>query len=743
MKFFCVRLEITPLNQSNDIITENLVGKIKNDIQFEELITMKEIYQNENFIKFYESIPKHKFTLIPDFYTKDIKEKFDMYGGIYNVLIEGKTFEVKILFYKFKNSALITKEDIQKFELIFNQAYYIENNILDMRYHNYRLQLFFQILNKEKLYNLNYKEKEFAKTKLYDYQRHNMSIIHSLEKNPIPIKLNVNGNLIYNYDLGITYDFTAKKFISQEDIPTHYVRGGLVMDETGLGKTYQMILLATENMDERTLILVPDHIKEHWLSQFKKHITIPLEELTNIDLMTFSEFNLVKKNQDYKRLIVDEIHELYKSHQNIFEKVIQLKVRYRWGMSATPFVSAESLFNLLKFFVGKNLLNSRSANIPSIQNELIKIFIKNTKENTKKELNLPPVEIKDIFVEMDHMQKTIYESEKKTMNGTLSLRQLLCDIQLRFGSEAEQSMTPNQLKNVVLEKYKSDYELKVKEKEVIEDQMNKLIETAEKAKKEKKSFIEEIELKRRIHTFEISINKKKEEIVHYKNAYDYYRTNINKIESLIKKDSDKEEVEEIDEDEICPICMNEYEPPISYFKKCGHFFCKSCVDHMTTLTSSEMKCPMCRTNHSKSELNIIDNVVDITSSSKCLEIVTLIRNSEKRFIVFTQFSRLIDNLNALFARNNIKSMNYSRFKNSTKKDSVQVIILSSEENASGIDLSFISDVIIFEPFEDHYYCKEIEKQLIGRCDRIGQKNKVTVHRYICKNTIEEEIYSKF
>lgn len=740
MKFFCVRLEINPLNQQNDIITENMVGKIKHELDFEELSQSDRIYKNENFISFINSIEKNKFIMIPDFITNDVKKNFDIYGGIYNHIEDGKTFEIKILFYQFKNTALLTKEDIKKFELIFRQAYYIDNNILEMKYHNYRLQMFVQILNKEKIYNLNYKENNFAKTKLYDYQRHNMSIIHSLERNPICIKLHDGGNLIRNYGLDIIYDHTANKFISIDDIPSNYVRGGLVMDEIGLGKTYQMILLATDRIDKKTLILVPDHIKEHWLNQFLTHITIPLEELTNIDLMTFSEFNTLKKVDNYDRIIVDEIHELYTSKPNLFDKVVQLKVRYRWGMSATPFVSSESLFNLLVFFCGKKFVNQTYANIPVVQDELMKIFIKNTKENTKKELNLPPVEIKDVFVEMDHTQKTIYESEKKTMSGTLKLRQLICDIQLRFGNEAEQTLTPSQLKNVVLEKYKSDYESKVKEKEVLEDQIKKIIETSEKAKKEKKTFLDDFELKRRITTIETAISKKKEEIHNYKNAYDYYRNNINVIESLIKKDKDGND---IDEDEVCAICMGEYDPPISYFKKCGHFFCKACVDHMTSIQTTDVKCPMCRTSHFRSDINIINNVVDITSSSKSLEIITLIKSTEKRFIVFTQFSKLIDNLNSLFLRNNINSMNYSIFKNTADKDSVQVIILSSEENASGIDLSFISDVIIFEPFEDHYYCKEIEKQLIGRCDRIGQKNKVNVYRYICKDTIEQEIYSKF
>ncbi len=756
MKFFCVKLEITRADQvvnpqshyrSNDIMTDNLIGKIKNDIDLEQLAISDKIYKNEKFFEFLSSTVIHEFTTVAYFYSPEVREKFNIYGGIYNILEDGKTFKVKILFYNLKESELISKDDIKNFDLIFMQAYFIENNILNMVYHNYRLSLFLQDLNKEKIYNMSYTENGLAKTKLYDYQRHNMSIINDCEKNPTRIRAFVGGNLIYDYGHGITFDHTTKKFIDSKSMEEHYINGGIIMDETGLGKTLQMIYLATDNNDQKTLIIVPDHIKEHWNDQFKQHIIVPLHQLKNISLMSFTEFNLTSSYKEYDRVIVDELHELYKSHPAIFEKIVGMKFKYRWGVTATPFISDDSLFNIMKFCMGKKLLNERIANVPAIQDELVGIFIKNTKQNTKKELNLPPVKIQDIFVDLDHMQKTIYECEKKTQNGTLGLRKLLCDIQLRFGTEAEQTMTPGQLKKVILEKYKLNYEEKLNEYKILSDQMTNLLRMRERLGSDGKIVIDDVEFTRRIETFKVAMERKNEEVVRYKTAYDYYRTNINKIEQVVRREYDQHEASS---DETCAICMGTYEPPISYFKKCGHFFCKVCVDEMgkknhafELYQQAIRKCPMCRTEHSLGDINIINNVVDIASSSKCLEIISLIGKSKKRFIVFTQFAKLIDNLSLLFERNNITSMNYRGFKNSTNKDAVQVIILSSEENASGIDLSFISDVIIFEPFEDYYYCKEIEKQLIGRCDRIGQKNEVNVYRYICKGTIEEEIYSKF
>ena len=80
------------------------------------------------------------------------------------------------------------------------------------------------------------------------------------------------------------------------------------------------------------------------------------------------------------------------------------------------------------------------------------------------------------------------------------------------------------------------------------------------------------------------------------------------------------------------------------------------------------------------------------------------------------------------------------FKNDISK---RVLILSSVKNASGIDLSFVSNIIIFEPIiGDTLYLKDIEKQIIGRIYRINQTKDVNVYRFIIKDTIEYEIFQK-
>jgi SNF2 family DNA or RNA helicase len=152
---------------------------------------------------------------------------------------------------------------------------------------------------------------------------------------------------------------------------------------------------------------------------------------------------------------------------------------------------------------------------------------------------------------------------------------------------------------------------------------------------------------------------------------------------------------------------------------------------------------MCRSVAEVGEINFIGNEEQQFTSTKNTEVLRLIKTTGERFIIFTQFDKLIKSITHLLKSNDINVMQYSNFADASQedKDNTQVIVLSSNSNASGIDLSFIHNVIIMEPFENYFYGKEIEKQIIGRVHRINQVSKVNVYRLIIRNTIEETIYN--
>jgi SNF2 family DNA or RNA helicase len=111
----------------------------------------------------------------------------------------------------------------------------------------------------------------------------------------------------------------------------------------------------------------------------------------------------------------------------------------------------------------------------------------------------------------------------------------------------------------------------------------------------------------------------------------------------------------------------------------------------------------------------------LSKIQKLIEIINSI--PDEKFIIYTQFDKIRESLN------NINNINENL--------NERLLILSSNINTSGLDYSYINNLIIFEPFDS---TKEIEKQLIGRIYRINQKKDVKVHRLIIKNSIEEKLY---
>lgn len=63
------------------------------------------------------------------------------------------------------------------------------------------------------------------------------------------------------------------------------------------------------------------------------------------------------------------------------------------------------------------------------------------------------------------------------------------------------------------------------------------------------------------------------------------------------------------------------------------------------------------------------------------------------------------------------------------------IILSVKAGGTGLNLTNASHVIHF----DRWWNPAVENQATDRAYRIGQKNNVMVHKFVCRGTIEEKI----
>ena len=78
--------------------------------------------------------------------------------------------------------------------------------------------------------------------------------------------------------------------------------------------------------------------------------------------------------------------------------------------------------------------------------------------------------------------------------------------------------------------------------------------------------------------------------------------------------------------------------------------------------------------------------------------------------------------------------------NFCKNKDINIILLSSRNAASGINLTQANKIILLEPiYGSKEYRYDIESQAVGRADRLGQKRPIDIHRFIIKDTVEEDI----
>jgi len=126
-----------------------------------------------------------------------------------------------------------------------------------------------------------------------------------------------------------------------------------------------------------------------------------------------------------------------------------------------------------------------------------------------------------------------------------------------------------------------------------------------------------------------------------------------------------------------------------------------------------------------------------------LELIDEIVGNNRKVLVFSQFTKMLDILASELDKNNI-AYNYLSGKTKNRQELVddfnqnsgkRVFLISLKAGGTGLNLTSADNVIIFDP----WWNPSVENQAIDRAHRIGQKNSVNVYRLIAVGTIEEKI----
>ena len=215
-------------------------------------------------------------------------------------------------------------------------------------------------------------------------------------------------------------------------------------------------------------------------------------------------------------------------------------------------------------------------------------------------------------------------------------------------------------------------------------------------------------------------------------------------------------------EELCGICCGFYNNPIVL--KCKHIYCASCI--FNWITSQQKKnrnghCPYCKTFIDMKDLNIVKNdkkdkekEKDIKKSSPLANIILsedkgnvktykssldkidtvmniiLKRCKDGRFIIYSMYDKFGENLTTVMEKHNItykliKGVGGIKAIDEFKSGKIKVIYLNSQYNGAGIELTEATDIIIMNKMKEH-----MQNQIIGRAQRMGRVNTLTVHNII-------------
>ena len=202
---------------------------------------------------------------------------------------------------------------------------------------------------------------------------------------------------------------------------------------------------------------------------------------------------------------------------------------------------------------------------------------------------------------------------------------------------------------------------------------------------------------------------------------------INGIEDRIMKFKEK----------TCAICVSEFNHPI-VTPCCQNVFCLQCILQSQTYSKD---CPFCRQQLDIDKIHaIVNDLKDIKSKdslkkpkkNKIESLIDLLKTNEqenRRTLVFSKYDSTFSNIITNLKSNELK---YELLKGSNAsirkklerftKGDTKIILLNSENMGSGLNLHIASDIVIF-----HNLNCELEKQVIGRANRMGRVGRLRIY----------------
>lgn len=481
----------------------------------------------------------------------------------------------------------------------------------------------------------------------------------------------------------------------------------------------------------------------------------------------------------WNRILLDEAHEIENmiKSNNLRITLSTLKADYKWNITGTPFSNGVSSFiNLMSYNTsyynnmnGKPKLSDANFSIflylglsSNIVMKCKDLFKRNTKDSVKQDY--------DGNIIVEYMKKLTFTTQERSIydsyaNGSIKdydfLIKLCCHSELYNNTKhlIKNCKTFDEIQQVLL-KYNKD-RLDAENSELC-DTKEAILNLERELDRLKIEGYEEDGFTYTSTKQMLSNEKRKctniiKNIDNITRTYNYLKNSIDLL---------KCQTNELN----CPVCLDDIKNDQVTITTCGHKFCWDCIHEIYKINTYLFKCPTCNTKLDEKDIYLVDNhgnintdddndndennlqkLINSTKSTKIGNIIHFLRTSiqeNDKIILFSQWDELLYKTGDILSDKKFKIVYcqgsvYQRKRaiDSFKKDpNVKIIMLSSRNAASGINLTIANKIILLEPvYGTQEYRKNIETQAIGRADRIGQNSPIDVYRFIIKDTIEEDI----
>ena len=172
---------------------------------------------------------------------------------------------------------------------------------------------------------------------------------------------------------------------------------------------------------------------------------------------------------------------------------------------------------------------------------------------------------------------------------------------------------------------------------------------------------------------------------------------------------------------------------------CKNIFCFQCMA-MALSYSPNKECPLCRTKVDISQMIAIKNgvVQDDTNNENKLPVkidclMDLIKSKPNgRFLVFSEYDNSFVKVSNTLNEANIRwsklcgsSGHITNVINQYTENKIKVLLLNAKHYGSGLNLQMTTDIVLY-----HRMSQDLEKQVVGRGQRLGRTSTVNVH-YLC------------